>query len=400
MKKILVLPGSLWQLELVKKIKECGYCVYVVSPEENPPCKSIADGYLQSDIFDETKICQYIENVKPDGIMSDECDIAMPVVAKLGAKFNLPTLTQNDAALYTDKFLMREFAKAHNLPTPKYKLCRTSDDVKDFLCTVNESIIIKPLDSNSSHGVFKISSTSEIDAHFDECISFSRVEKAILAEQYINGTEFTIDGIKTPSKHYTLAISQKHHFEHNKNIADELFFTHSNPNYDYERLSAINDDFIMSSDLKFGFTHAEYKYENGQFYMIEIAARGGGNMISSVITQFMSGHDTYPYLIDCALGKCYEKDFSVSTTKNRTAVLKFFITPHGGGIVKKIDGFDHISSNPNVVAYRLNFKEGDYIENCVSDSARIGFYIACAESEHELRKTMDAIEQGFKIVVE
>ena len=192
---------------------------------------------------------------------------------------------------------------------------------------------------------------------------FSRHEKCVLAERFIEGTEFTIDGIKTPSAHYTLAISEKKHFEHNNSIASELLFTHYNPNFDYDKIRKVNDDFVMKSNLKFGFTHAEYKYENGEFYLIEIAARGGGNMISSVITQYMTGYDTYKYLIECAIGNIHDQDFSLRQEfKGKAAVLKFFITPDGGGLVKDIEGLDYLESEPDIVNYRLNFKVGDIIQ--------------------------------------
>ena len=58
-------------------------------------------------------------------------------------------------------------------------------------------MIIKPLDSNASHGVSMISSDEETEEHFGETMSFSRWEKCIVAERYIDGTEFTVDGVKT-----------------------------------------------------------------------------------------------------------------------------------------------------------------------------------------------------------
>ena len=59
-----------------------------------------------------------------------------------------------------------------------------------------------------------------------------------------------------------------------------MYFTHTSKEYDYDKLRAYNDSFVMKTNLQFGFTHAEYKCEDGDFYLIEIAARGGGNMIS------------------------------------------------------------------------------------------------------------------------
>ena len=60
-------------------------------------------------------------------------------------------------------------------------------------------------------------------------------------------------------------------------------FSHTNKKYDYEKLARLNSDMVETMGLPFGITHAEYKYYNGEFYLIEIAARGGGTRISSDI---------------------------------------------------------------------------------------------------------------------
>lgn len=401
MSRVVLLPGSKWQLPMAKKIKEMGHFLCVISPEEVPPCASIADDFFRSDIFAIDEIEKYLEKVKVDAILSDECDIAMPVVAELGERLSINTLSKEAAALYTDKFLMREFCNKHALKTPEYRLCKNIEDATGFLLELGKPIIIKPLDSNASHGVFTIKTENELKEHFDEAMSFSRVEKAVLAERYISGTEFTVDGVKTPNAHYTLAISEKKHFKHNLNIANELYFTYSNSAFDYEKLRKTNDIFVMESPLSYGFTHAEYKCENGEFYLIEIGARGGGNMISSVITQFMSGYDTYRYLVECSLGDGYDKDFTIPKEyMDRASVLKFFNTPHGGGIVKGIDGIDYLEKEKGIAEYQLNFQVGDLIEDAKNDSARIGFYIACAENVAELEQIIRNVESKFKVIVE
>lgn len=401
MSAILLLPGSKWQLPLAKKIKEMGHRLSVVSPEEAPPCSLIADDFFRSDIFAIDDIEKYALANNISAVISDECDIAMPVVAELGRRLNAHALSCEAAALYTDKYLMREFCIKYGLKTPEYRLCRNIEDALTFFKALNKPIIIKPLDSNASHGVFKIENEDQLLSHFDEALSFSRVDKAVLAERYIEGTEFTVDGIKTPYDHYTLAISEKKHFKHNSSIANELYFTHSNPSFDYDKLRKTNDDYVMRSPLLFGFTHAEYKYEDGEFYLIEIGARGGGNMISSVITQFMSGYDTYQYLIECALGNATDRDFTISDSyKRKAAVLKFFQTPNNGGIVKEIHGLDYLESEPDIVEYQLNFKVGNTIENAKNDSARIGFYIVCAEDTVRLNDVISNIECKFKIILE
>lgn len=399
MKNILVLPGTQWQVPLIKKIQEMGHRALVINPDPYAPGMKVADHILVSDIFDKQRVIDFGREHKIGAVMSDECDIAMNWVAELGKIFNVPTLDEETAALYTDKFLMREFSKKHGLNYPEYRFCKTVDDAIEFQQSLGKPIIIKPLDSNASHGVFKCCNEEDVRKHFAESMSFSRVEKSVLAERFIVGTEFTIDGVKTPHAHYTMAISEKKHFAHNESIANELLFSHSNPNFDYDKLRATNDAFVMKSNLQFGFTHAEYKYENGEFYLIEIAARGGGNMISSCITQFMTGYDTYRYLVDCATGNIHDEDFSVRPEyRERAAVLKFFATPNGGGKVRELKGLDYLESEPDIKHYKLNFKIGDTIEDALNDSVRIGFYIVCSENMQKLRQVIDNVEHKFQIL--
>ncbi|MCR4828278.1 MAG: ATP-grasp domain-containing protein [Bacteroidales bacterium] len=398
-KNVLVLPGTQWQVPLIEKIQEMGHKAMVVNPDPEAPGMKKADLCLVSNIFDKDRVIEFGRDQKISAVMSDECDIAMNLVAELGKTFNVPTLDEDTAALFTDKFLMREFSKKHGLRYPEYKFCKAVDDAVALLNEIKRPIIIKPLDSNASHGVFRCDTEEDIRKHFDESMSFSRVDKSVLAERFIVGTEFTIDGVKTPHGHYTMAISEKKHFAHNKSIANELLFSHYNPNFDYDKLRATNDAFVMKSNLQFGFTHAEYKYEDGEFYLIEIAARGGGNMISSCITQFMTGYDTYRYLVECATGNVHDEDFSLRPEyKDRTAVLKFFETPGGGGKVREIKGLDYIENEPDIKHYRLNFKIGDTIENALNDSVRIGFYIVCSENMQKLREVINSVERNFRII--
>ena len=398
-KNILVLPGTQWQVPLIEKIQEMGYKALVVNPDPEAPGMKKADLCLVSNIFDKERVIKFGRDQKISAVMSDECDIAMNLVAELGKTFNVPTLDEETAALFTDKFLMREFSKQHGLKYPEYKFCKTVEDAVSLLKEINKPIIIKPLDSNASHGVFRCDTEEDIRKHFDESMSFSRVEKSVLAERFIVGTEFTIDGVKTPNGHYTMAISEKKHFAHNESIANELLFSHYNPNFDYDKLRATNDAFVMKSNLQFGFTHAEYKFEDGDFYLIEIAARGGGNMISSCITQFMTGYDTYRYLVECATGNVHDADFSLRPEyQERAAVLKFFETPNGGGKVREIKGLDYLDNEPDIKHYRLNFKIGDTIADALNDSVRIGFYIVCSENMQKLREVISNVQKNFQII--
>lgn len=399
-KKIVVLPGAIWQVPIVKKIRKMGYSPIVVNPAKDSPTFAFANQSIQSDIFAKQNYLEDIKRMQVDAVLSDECDIATKLIAELADELHLPSQGVDMAELYTNKVRMREFLRDHNLPCPAFQICYSLEEALMFYHNLNKKMIIKPIDSNSSHGVFTIHNEDELKEHFDEAQSFSREDKAVICEQYIIGTEFTIDGIKTPHGHVSLAISEKKHYAYNENVAYELFFSHDSPNFDYDLLRRTNDQYVNLSGLPFGLTHAEYKFQDGQFYLIEIGARGGGNLISAEIVPCMSGYDNYEALIKMALG---EKDIKEPTIapelKNRCAVLEFFDAPGKGGVVKAIEGEDLLKNNPNVLSYKFNFNVGDTIQQAVCDTARIGFYIAYADSREELKQLMQEIQNKVKFII-
>ena len=324
----------------------------------------------------------------------------MPIVAELGKRLKLSTLSCEAAQLYTNKYLMHCFANNMGIKNAEYKLCSKIEDAIEFYNYIGSPMILKPIDSNASHGVFRINSIYDINKFYEKSLNYSRSKKYVLAERYIAGTEFTVDGIKTPSNHYTLAISEKRHFGYNSNIANELTFTHVNKFFDYEYLKSINDLYVMNSPLKFGLTHAEYKFENGDFFLIEIGARGGGNNISSIISKYMSGYDTYEYLINSSLGIISSKEFNIPYSFiERAAVLKFFDLKKYG-IVKEIKGINYLKSEVDVVDFSLDFSIGDRIEFAKNDSERLGYYIACSENIEKLNKVKNLIKKHIQIIVE
>lgn len=401
MKKVIVLPGTPMQVPLIKKLKERGYYTISFHPIDNFATLPYSDEYSLLDISKLDSCLAETNKVKPHAILSDECDIAMPAIAYLSEKMDIPALSKSDASLYTDKSLMREFCTQHSIPSPAYCKCKTIEEAKEFYRAINTRCILKPLNANSSKGVYVINKEEDIESYWLETMSYSKSSQTLLIEQYVEGTEFTIDGLVTAKGHISLAISEKRHYEYNPSIAYELFFSNYNDNFDYDSLRQINDFYVDSSPLPVGYlTHAEYKYMNGKFYLIEIAARGGGNYISSDIVPLMSGVDNYSYMIDALVEHQTDQVVCLDEAlRDRCAVLYFFDVPYEG-VVKDIKGLDILSNNPNIVRFELHFKVGDTIKRAKNDSARVGYYIAYADNKHSLRLLMKEINETLKIIVE
>lgn len=395
----MILGGDKNQLPLIKKAKELGLYVILCDFRDNIQGIVLSDVHYQINTLNPDLLIRVGEKERPDGILtnSEPTFISMATAA---AKLGLPCLSLESTRLFKNKFLMREFCSEHGILSPRYKCCKNVEESLDFFNDIQKKCIIKPLDNSASRGVFSVNNENDIKSHFEQCISASSADnQAIIIEEYVTGTEFTIDGLMTPKGHRCLAISEKKHYEYNENVACQLLFDNKNDRFDYDQLRKLNDHLVNLTGIPFGLTHAEYKYSDGKFYLIEIQARGGGNFIATDIVPFISGVDSYKEQLRWAVGDEVDVDYSYENLSSRCAVLHFFDTPGKGGIVKEIKGLNFLDSFGEQIMYHLKFKVGDVIQETKDDTTRIGWYILKSPNRADLDNKMQIIENQFQIIV-
>ena len=182
-KKIMVIAGSKWQIPITKKITQEGHLPYVVNLYENSPAFEFAEKSGVMDILDKNACLEFAQENNIDAVLSEECDIAMPTVAYVAEKMGITSQGSDKIPYFTNKFKMREFCEKHGLKYPEYNKCKNIEEAQTFFKQLNSKIIIKPLDSNSSRGVYTIETLEELDDLFEKSMSFSKVEKCVIAER-------------------------------------------------------------------------------------------------------------------------------------------------------------------------------------------------------------------------
>lgn len=399
MKKVMILGGGDNQIPLLKKAKDLGLFVILCDFRDNVPGIALSDVHYQVNTLDPLQLVEVGKKEKANGILTNS-EPAFMSMAETAGKLGLRCLSIDNTKLYKNKFLMREFCHQHGLLSPQYRCCTKLEEALEFFNGLRKKCIIKPLDNSASRGVFSINNTDEIITHFDDCIgASSAANPAIIIEEYVTGTEFTIDGLMTPQGHRCLAISEKKHYAYNENVAYQLLFDNENKHFDYAELRKANDQLVDLTGIPFGLTHAEYKFCNGKFYLIEIQARGGGNFIATDIVPFISGIDSYKEQLKWAVEDEVNIEYSYDSLSQRCSVLHFFDVPGKGGAVKEIKGLDYFDSLGDQIMYHLNFGVGDTIQETKDDSTRIGWYILKSPDRSDLDSKMQMIEENFKIII-
>lgn len=392
MAKVMVIAGGDWQCPIVKVAKKMGHYVICTNLYEDSPAFKYADVGLVADVLDKEMNLRIAKEYKVDAVLTDQTDIAVPTVAYVTGELGLKGIGTDVADRFTNKYKMREFTSNVGIPTPRYKLCYTAEDAVDFLKELS-LCIIKPIDSQSSRGIHIIKTEEDVERYFDDCIQYSNSDKAILIEEFIEGTEFTVDGIKTSKEYVVTAVSEKGHYRYNPNVANRLVFTHHNDTYDYERLKKENADMIAAMGLPFGLTHTEYKYRDGKFYLIETAARGGGTKISSDITRLVSGINCYELFLNMLTNGSEE---IVKGEKKECAALGFF--DFEPGIITEIIGINEAMKQRGIYDLKLEAKVGDQLGQAQDDRSRCGYYILFADSIDELVERERRLKETVKVI--
>lgn len=394
MSTVMIIAGGKWQCPLVKLAKKQGHFVICTNLYENSPAFEFSDVAIIADVLDKEKNLEIAKQYKPDVVVTAQSDISVPTVAYVAEKMGLRGIGINIADRFTNKYIMREVTAKAGFASPQYMLCHTIEEAVGFVKKVNPSII-KPLDSQSSRGVHIVYSSEDVESNWEDCIKYSSTDKAVIIEEYIEGVEFTVDGLKTQDEYIVTAISEKEHYDYNPNVASRLFFAPNNDKYDYDKLRHVNKKMVEAMGLPFGVTHAEYKYKDGEFYLIEIAARGGGTRISSDIVPLVSGINTEEIVVDILLGKNVEVN---PAPHYEYAVLGFF--DFKAGKVKEISGVSEGIKLPGVRALEIEVNVGEQLVQALDDRSRCGYYIICANSEEELRERENNLKNIVKVETE
>lgn len=397
-KTVMLVAGGRWQIPIAKKIKDMGYRLVCSNLYPDSAAFKYADESFVADVLDKERNLEFAKKCNIDAVVSDQSDISMETVAYIAESLNLPTNGYEIAKLFHSKVAMREHCKKYGFPSPDFRACKTMEDALEFY-EGKDVIVIKPLCSQAARGFYKVTSRDDIIKNFDESLRYSNNENTVIAEEFIYGTEFTIDGIFINGEHHSLSSSIKHHYPHAQHVADEIYFTHHDSRFDMDALKQHNNKLMNTTGARIGLTHNEYMFSDGQFKLVEMSNRGGGNNISGVITPLMSGVDNMGIYIRQALGENIT-DFKVSPHKERVMLKFFYISDFGldeGNVIHAIEGLDKVMSFPGVVEVSINYTPGDIIQKASNGTNRPGYYIAYGDSREDLDRLHNKILQTIKV---
>lgn len=368
MKKIVIIGANNFQMPLIKKAKQLGYETHVFAWAEGAVGAEFADYFYPISIIEKEQILEECKKIKPDAIISVASDLATLTVNYLAEKLGLAGNSLECTKISTNKYEMRKAFLKNGVSVPKFVEISDSNDLSQ-LKKMKMPIIVKPTDRSGSRSITKIENLNDINKikkAVNEAIKTSFEKKAIV-EEYIDGEEFSAEGITYNGKHALLAITRKQttgapHFIETGHVQPAEL--------DSETIEKIKKEVfagLKSLKIKNSASHAEFKITpNGEIKIIEIGARMGGDCIGSDLVQISTGYDFLKMVIDVALGNPpnFEK-----ITQQKKAVIKFVFTKEDIEELEKVK-----KEHPEYIYYISPIEEINSHE-IIDSSTRYGYYI-------------------------
>jgi biotin carboxylase len=393
---IFVVGGGQWQAPIIRKAQSLGYktlCSNLYSDTEGAMC---ADYFELADVTDFERNLEIAQEYQPVAIITDQSDIAVRTTAYLNEKLGLRGVTSKAALCFTDKLKMRQSAVAAGVRCPKFFEVQTLEDLTLAASTLGYPFVLKPRSNQSSRGIVVVSDVNEISFAFDKAQEFSN-GLSLLAEQFIDGKEVTVEGYRFSDKHVCLASSEKQSFKHNRAIAERLLYPPKVSSNLVAALYEMNNRLVEHLNPAYGITHAEYMLKNDQFYLIEIAVRGGGTKISSHIAPLVSGFDMNRCLIQDALGIPQSSD-QVKLSESKYCSLKFLGFKPGIPVQRTLE--TEILAIDGVLDFSYAFELGEPIRDISDDRSRHAYVICSGKSYDEVESLEGLVEEQVVITYE
>lgn len=388
-KKMMILGASALQLPAIRKAKELGYQIILVDYDEDAVGFPLADVKLVVSTLDKEEVYRQALIYRPDVVITSTSDGPVRTAAYVNEKLGKqPDLSYEDSLCATIKSYMRERLKENNVPIPAYYAVRNYEEFRTAVKELKGSCIVKPADNAGSRGVVSLDDlenrAEEELLHTYEYSKGNSRNGIVMVEEFMKGAEVSVEAMTVNGETTIIAITDKY-------ITPPPYFVeiaHSEPSSldsrMQERIKQTALQAIAAIRLKNGPSHTEIKVTEDGPKIVELAARLGGDYITSRLVPLSTGVDMVSASVLLAIGEGVE----LERKWNRGAAIHFI--QGGEGIIKSIAIDEEIHALKGVEEIVIDKKAGDAVHGTKSSNDRLGYIITVCESAAE------AMEAGRK----
>ena len=366
----MVLGAGIYQVPLIKKAKEMGLEVVVVSLNGDYPGIDEGDIYLEIDTTNIKQIVRAAREYSILGIATTGTDVSIPAIGAVNDLLGLIGPNREIANTVSSKIAFRSFQRKHDLNCPVFKGCTSAQEAWDFYKRLNDKVVFKPDDSSGSRGVTILDSglsEENVKEAYDNALKYSR-NGLVCSEEFIDGLEVGGDGFFLYGYPQAFIITCKH-------MDDLIVQGHSLPSKLSEEVRLVVMKEIYDIVSKLGYDAGPVNFDviinDKGPKVLELGIRNGGNGIVDLIYH-TEGIDLMEWLLTYILEKEYPKN---RQTEGLAYSSYVFGSPNAGRL-DSVTSFEELKTAvPDVYKLILAKKRGSHIEPFINNSNLVGYLL-------------------------
>lgn len=391
-KRILVIGAGIAQVDAIKRAKDLGYHVLASDGASDAQGLKIAHEGRVIDVKNVKQNLAWAQEADIDGVVSYASDITLPTVQHVREALGLPGLGRVPMEISLDKEEQRRRFKKAGLPQPRFKIFDASDALQDVVEDLGFPLVIKPVDNAGSRGVTMVSQSNQLPLAYSAAMENSRKGRVII-EQFIEGTELTVEGFSVNGKHHILAISDKFKPESSYRVATQLAYPAAITPEQQRQVTALIKAALDTAQVDNSPTHSEIILTPEGPKIVEIACRGGGFYVFTRVVEAASGYD----IMGNWTRLCAGDPVKNVTVANKGVVLRFYAAT--AGRLVGVTGLDDAKAIEGVET-ELFLKPGDIVPELKTDGSRTGWMVVCGKDRDEAIAKADQASDLVKFEVE
>jgi biotin carboxylase len=341
-----------------------------------------------------------------DGIVAVG-DRPVVLAARVAEALGIQWHSAAGAAASIDKRRSRAALASAGLPSPRFTTLHLprASHVDAAAAGLDFPMVLKPLGLSGSRGVIRVNDTAAFDAACARIVALlarpqirsarAGLEDAILAETYIPGREFAIEGVVTAGTLRVFAIFDKPDPLEGPFFEETIYVTPSRlPASSQERMTACVQRAASALGLEHGPIHAECRIApDGEVFVLEIAARPIGGICSRVLT-FEPRASLEAVLLRHAVGGRID-----GYAREARAAAVMMIPIGQRGLFKGVSGEDEARRVPGITDVTVTAKIGQLLEPLPEAGSYLGFVFARADSAAEAEAAVRAAHGALRFAI-
>lgn len=381
-KKIMILGASALQVPAIKKAKELGYQVILVDYDANAVGFSLADIKLVVSTLDQEEVYRQALIYQPDVVITSTSDGPVRTAAYVNEKLGKqPDLSYKDSLCATIKSCMRDRLRENHLPIPEYYAVSNFDGFLSAVKNLKGCCIIKPADNAGSRGVVLINGSAlPSNDQLLKTYEYSKENSRggiVMVEEYMTGPEVSVEAMTINGETTIVTITDKF-------ITPPPYFVeiaHSEPSMldekTKDKICQITKKALKAIGLINAPSHTEIKVTTEGPKIVELAARLGGDFITSKLVPLSTGVDMVGNSVLLATGN------TVDLTKTRQNGSAIHFIQGEEGILNNISVDEAVYSLEGIEEVILYKKTGDAVHSTRSSNDRLGHIITTGKTPDE-----------------